>query len=169
MIVGTAPIDIITKVVLVALSSVITAGFAVKYYHRKELSAWMKETYRFTKMIFPILLVGVFISGIIQPIIPPELIVALAGTISISGNIFAVLFGTIAYFPALVEVPIADMFLQLGMHPGPLMAYLIADPAVSIQTLLVVNRIMKPARTLVYGLLIIVFSIVAGLSYGMWF
>ncbi|MFW9850440.1 MAG: permease [Candidatus Thorarchaeota archaeon] len=169
MIFGTAPIDITLKLILVILSSFITAGVAARYYHRDELSAWMKETFKFIKMIFPILLVGVFISGLIQPVIPPELIVSLAGTNSLSGNIFAVLFGTIAYFPALVEVPIADMFLQLGMHPGPLMAYLIADPAVSIQTLLVVNKIMKLARTLTYGLLIMLFSIIAGLSFGMWF
>jgi uncharacterized membrane protein YraQ (UPF0718 family) len=169
MIFGTAPIDIVLKIMLVSLSSIVTSGIAVKYYHRAEISAWMKETYKFIKMIFPILLVGVFISGLIQPVIPPELIVALAGTNSIAGNVFATLFGTIAYFPALVEVPIADMFLQLGMHPGPLMVYLLADPAVSIQTLLVVNKIMKPARTLMYGLLLIVFSIIAGLSYGMWF
>ena len=92
MIFGTAPIDIFLKVILVAVSSIITAGITWKFYSRAEISAWMKETYRFIKMIFPILLVGVFISGLIQPIIPPELIVALAGTNSISGNIFAVLF-----------------------------------------------------------------------------
>jgi uncharacterized protein len=32
------------------------------------------------------------------------------------------------YFPTLVEVPIANMFLGLGMHRGPLLAYLMADP-----------------------------------------
>ncbi|MDF1539162.1 MAG: permease [Candidatus Thorarchaeota archaeon] len=169
MIFGTAPIDLFLKILLVLGASIVTAGFALVYYEKSEIREWMKETFRFIKMIFPILLVGVFLSGMIMPLIPPELIVSLAGTNSLGGNIFAVLFGTIAYFPALVEVPIADMFMQLGMHQGPLMAYLIADPAVSIQTLLVVNKIMKPARTVMYGLLIIVFSVLAGLFYGMWF
>ncbi len=169
MVIGTAPIDLLIKLGLVIVGSIITAILAYLFYDHNELHQWMKETYRFIKMIFPILLIGVFISGLIKPIVPPELIVALAGTNSIGGNVFAVLFGTIAYFPTLVEVPIADMFLQLGMHPGPLMAYLIADPAVSIQTLLVVNRIMKPARTIAYGLLLMLFSIAAGLFYGMWY
>ncbi|MFW9920321.1 MAG: permease [Candidatus Thorarchaeota archaeon] len=168
MIFGTAPIDLLLKILLVLLGTLATTLIAIYVYDRNELGLWMKETYRFIKMIFPILLVGVFISGMIQPIVPPELIVALAGTNSIGGNVFAVLFGTIAYFPTLVEVPIADMFLQLGMHPGPLMAYLIADPAISIQTLLVVNRIMKPARTAAYGLLLMLFSVAAGFLYGMW-
>ncbi|TFG12657.1 permease [Candidatus Thorarchaeota archaeon] len=167
MVFGTAPVDLLTKIILVAVSTLITAIIAMLYYGRNELKFWMKETRRFIRMLFPILLVGVFISGLIRPLIPAELIVALAGTNSIGGNLFAVLFGTVAYFPTLVEVPIADMFLQLGMHPGPLMAYLIADPAVSIQTLLVVNKIMKPARTLAYGVLLVVMSVVTGLLYGM--
>lgn len=167
MIFGTALIDLILKLALVSISSLFTAAFALAYYERSEVKNWMKETYQFFKMIFPILLVGVFISGVITPLVPQELIVGLAGTNSISGNLFAVLFGTIAYFPTLVEVPIAQMFLELGMHQGPLMAYLIADPAVSIQTLLVINRIIKPRRTIAYAVLIIVFSIIAGMTYGM--
>lgn len=168
MVFGTAPVELLSKIILVSVSTIITAIIALMFYSRGELGHWMTETRRFIKMLFPILLVGVFISGLIRPLVPAELIVALAGTNSLAGNTFAVLFGTIAYFPTLVEVPIADMFLQLGMHPGPLMAYLIADPAVSLQTLLVVNKIMRPARTIAYGLLLITFSIAAGLLYGMW-
>lgn len=167
MIFGTAPLDFTIRIVLVAAAAVLTGALAISYYDHADLGNWMKETFRFIKMIFPILLVGVFISGMIRPLVPPELIVALAGTNTIEGNMFAVLFGTIAYFPTLVEVPIADMFLQLGMHHGPLMAYLIADPAISIQTLLVVNRIMKPRRTTAYGALLVVFSVVSGLLFGM--
>ena len=167
MIFGTAQVDFLTKLILVSATTLLTAAFALRYYDSGDLKRWMNETFRFVKMIFPILLVGVFISGSIQPLVPPELIVALAGANTIEGNIFAVLFGTIAYFPTLVEVPIADMFLQLGMHQGPLMAYLIADPAVSIQTLLVVNRIMKPTRTATYGILLVIFSVMSGFLYGM--
>ncbi|MBS3795755.1 MAG: permease [Candidatus Thorarchaeota archaeon] len=169
MVFGTAPIDLLSKIILVSAATIITAIIALMFYSRSELGYWMTETRRFIRMLFPILLVGVFISGLIRPLVPAELVVALAGTNSLAGNAFAVLFGTIAYFPTLVEVPIADMFLQLGMHPGPLMAYLVSDPAVSIQTLLVVNKIMKPARTIAYGLLLMAFSIAAGFLYGMWF
>ena len=117
-------------------------------------------------MIFPILLVGVFISGAMKPLIPQELIAGYAGKNTLFANFIAVMFGTIAYFPTLVEVPIAQMFLELGMNKGPLMAYLIADPAVSIQTMLVVNRIIKPKKTIAYALLIIIFSSLAGYLYG---
>ncbi|TFG08050.1 permease [Candidatus Thorarchaeota archaeon] len=166
MIFGTAPVDLILKGALVLVTSIITAVLGLTYYTRVEIKSWLRETYRFTKMIFPILLIGVFISGVIRPLIPQVLVVDYTGTNTVLANFIAVMFGTIAYFPTLVEVPIAEMFMELGMHHGPLMAYLIADPAVSIQTLLVVNKIMKPARTIAYAVLLILFSIAAGLAYG---
>lgn len=167
MIFGTAPLELTMKLLLVAISSILSVFFVFRYYNKQERKAWLKETWTFFKLIFPILIVGVFISGALKPLIPQELVAEYAGKNTIFANFVAVLFGTIAYFPTLVEVPVAQMFLELGMHKGPLMAYLIADPAVSIQTMLVVNRIIKPKKTVAYALLIIVFSVLAGYAYGM--
>jgi len=167
MIFGTAPIDLSLQLILVGISTILTAIFSFKFYSKIERNEWMKESFGFVKMIFPILLVGVFISGAIMPLIPESLIVSLAGTNTLSANLFAVLFGTIAYFPTLLEVPIAKLFLDLGMNIGPLMSYLIADPAVSIQTLLVINSIIKTKKTITYTVLILVLSALSGWIYGM--
>lgn len=167
MIFGTAPIDLSLKLILVGISTIVTAIFSFKFYSKTERNEWMKESFEFIKLIFPILLVGVFISGALMPLIPESLIVSLAGENTLFSNFLAVLFGTIAYFPTLVEVPIAKMFLDLGMHIGPLMSYLIADPAVSIQTLLVVNSIIKTKKTLTYAGLILILSALSGWIYGM--
>jgi len=166
MIAGTAPLDLIVKLGLTALFSLMTVFFAYRYYHRDEINAWMHETYSFMKLIFPMLLLGVFISGVIKPLIPPELIVNIAGNNTILANIIAALFGTIAYFPTLVEVPVAQMFLDLGMHRGPLMSYLLVDPGVSLQTLVVVNTIIGPKKTFTYAVYMLVFGITAGYLYG---
>jgi hypothetical protein len=72
------------------------------------------------------------------------------------------------YFPTLVEVPIANMFLQLGMHRGPLLAYLIADPALSIQSILITGKVIGGQKTWVYVGLVTVFATAAGLLYGAW-
>ena len=48
---------------------------------------------------------------------------------TVLANMAGVVLGVFMYFPTLVEVPIAKMFLSLGMHPGPLIAYLMADPS----------------------------------------
>jgi len=166
MIAGTAPLNLTTKLILVGAFSLMTAFFAVKYYDREEINSWMQETYSFMKMIFPILLLGVFISGVLKPLIPQTLIASIAGSNTILANIIAALFGTVAYFPTLVEVPVAEMFLELGMHRGPLMSYLLVDPGVSLQTLLVVNTIIGPKKTFMYAVYMLGFGILAGYLYG---
>jgi len=167
MVVGTAPIDLNTKYVLVSILSLLTTVFAYKFYERDEIKAWLTETLNFTKMIFPILLLGVFLSGILKPLIPPELIASIAGQNTFLANFAAALFGTVAYFPTLVEVPIAKMFLDLGMSQGPLMTYLLVDPVVSLQTLLVVNTIIGSKRTAAYAVLLFAFGMLGGYSYGL--
>ena len=167
MVAGTAPLQLSEKLVAVGLLSLITAGLAKLYYNGDEITAWLRETYQFMKLIFPILLVGVFLSGVIKPIIPQELVANIAGQNTILANLAAALFGLVAYFPTLVEVPVAKMFMDLGMHEGPLMSYLLVDPGVSLQTLLVVNSIIKPRRTIMYAVYMIVFGIAAGYIYGL--
>ena len=79
-----------------------------------------------------------FIVGMVREVIRPEWIEALAGSNTVLANAVAVGFGVFMYFPTLVEVPVARMFLDLGMHPGPLLAYLMADPELSLQSMLMV-------------------------------
>ncbi len=98
---------------------------------------WLWESWRFVKQIFPLLIVGVFFVGVMRVIIRPEWIEALAGQNTLLGNLAGVVFGVFMYFPTLVEVPIAKMFLSLGMHRGPLLAYLMADPELSLQSILI--------------------------------
>jgi hypothetical protein len=71
------------------------------------------------------------------------------------------------YFPTLVEVPIARMFLDLGMHRGPLLAYLLADPALSIQSIMVTGKILGRRMTVTYVSLVVVFSTLAGYLFGL--
>ena len=77
-------------------------------------------------------------------------------------------FGVFMYFPTLVEVPVARMFLDLGMHPGPLLAYLMADPELSLQSMLMVAVVIGRAKTAAYVGAVALFSISAGLIYGAW-
>jgi uncharacterized membrane protein YraQ (UPF0718 family) len=72
------------------------------------------------------------------------------------------------YFPTLVEVPVAQTFLALGMHRGPLLAYLLADPELSIQSILITNSVIGKKKTATYVVLVAVFSTLAGLIFG-WF
>ena len=130
--------------------------------------AWLWEAWRFVKQIFVLLVVGVFVVGMVRQVIRPEWIEALAGSNTLQANAVAVGFGVFMYFPTLVEVPVARMFLDLGMHPGPLLAYLMADPELSLQSMLMVAAVVGRTKTAAYVGLVAVFSICAGLLYGAW-
>jgi len=130
--------------------------------------AWLWESWRFVKQIFALLVVGVFVVGVIRQLIQPEWIQSLAGSNTLLANMVAVVFGVFMYFPTLVEVPVARMFLDLGMHRGPLLAYLMADPELSLQSILMVAAVIGRPKTFSYVGLVAVFSVMAGLLYGAW-
>ncbi|MFC1996495.1 permease [Chloroflexota bacterium] len=133
-----------------------------------ETRDFLWESWRFEKQIFPLLVVGVFVVGMIREIIRPEWIQTLAGENTISANFIGVVFGVFMYFPTLVEVPIAQMFLELGMHRGPLLAYLISDPELSLQSILITASIIGRLQAWVYVGWVALFSILSGLLYGAW-
>jgi hypothetical protein len=156
------------KFFAVALCLALLAVTARRALPREDVLAWIWESWRFVKQIFPLLVGGVFVVGMLRVLIRPEWIEALAGTNSIAGNFAGVAFGVIMYFPTLVEVPIAKMFLDLGMHRGPLLAYLMADPELSLQSILIISAIIGRRMTAAYVGLVALFSAVAGFAYGAW-
>lgn len=146
----------------------ISIGFvARRSFSKDELSGWIWETWKFVKQIFPLLIVGVFAAGIVRVIIPESWVRTIAGQNTIWANLVGVLFGVFMYFPTLVEVPIAKMFLDLGMARGPLLAYLLSDPELSLQSILVLNGVMGKKKTAIYVSLVAVFSTLAGYIFGL--
>jgi uncharacterized membrane protein YraQ (UPF0718 family) len=152
--------------VVLAISAL--AILAWKGLTRDELRSWLWESWRFVKQIFPLLVIGVFSVGVIRVLVRPEWIQTLAGRNTVLGNLAGVIFGVFMYFPTLVEVPIAKMFLSLGMHRGPLLAYLMADPELSLQSILIVSTIIGRVKSWTYAAWVALFSVLAGLIYGAW-
>jgi len=155
---------------LIAEIALITAVWwmAAKRFDAYEVQEWLWEMWRFVKQIIPLLIVGVFLAGMARAIIPATWIRAIAGQNTWWANLVGVLFGVFMYFPTLVEVPIAQTFLSLGMHRGPLLAYLLADPELSLQSILITNSVIGRKKTAVYVVLVTIFSTLSGLIFG-WF
>jgi uncharacterized membrane protein YraQ (UPF0718 family) len=139
---------------------------AAKHFDEFEIQEWLWEMWRFVKQIIPLLLVGVFLAGMARAIIPATWIQTIAGRNTVWANLVGVLFGVFMYFPTLVEVPIAQTFLSLGMHRGPLLAYLLADPELSLQSILITNKVIGKKKTAVYVVLVTIFSTLSGLIFG---
>jgi uncharacterized membrane protein YraQ (UPF0718 family) len=152
----------------VLLALVVLAWILKTKLSEGETRDFLWESWKFIKQIFPLLVAGVFAVGVIRALIKPEWIEALAGQNTLLGNLAGVVFGVFMYFPTLVEVPIAQMFLSLGMHRGPLLAYLMADPELSLQSILIISVIIGRLKTWVYVGWVALFSTLAGLIYGAW-
>jgi uncharacterized protein len=167
LVVGTAPISSNLRYALIFPLVLLQLIMAFSWLSKEKRSAWWDETIKFVSQIVPLLLVGVFFASAITHLIPKEQFQALASQNNLLTNFFAVMFGALAYFPALVEVPIAENFMKLGMNQGPLMAYMLADPVLSLQGLLVIRKLIGTKKMLVYAGSIVVLTTLAGYFYGL--
>jgi hypothetical protein len=165
---GGVAVELPGKLFGVILVMLALCYMARKHFEEYEIQQWLWETWRFVRQIFPLLVVGVFGVGVIRQFLRPEWIWAVAGTNSVFGNVAGVVFGVFMYFPTLVEVSIAKMFLSLGMHRGPLIAYLMADPELSLQSILITASIIGRTKAWTYVGWVALFSTLSGLAYGAW-
>ena len=165
---GASPAIQLLKVKLIGLAPLLIALIFVarRALSRDDVLSWMRETWVFVRTIVPLLLVGVFVAGMLRVVIPAEFVSQHFGGTTVGASFAAVLFGVVAYFPTLVEVPMARLFLDLGMGRGPLLAYLLSDPVISLPSMLVIRRLIGNRRLFWYVVIIIACCTAAGLIYG---
>jgi uncharacterized membrane protein YraQ (UPF0718 family) len=138
-----------------------------RWFTRGELKLWMKETFRFVKLIVPWLLVGVFVAGMIIVAVPEDVVSSVVGGNSLLANFTASFLGALMYFATLTEVPIVRAFTDLGMGKGPTLALLLAGPALSLPNMLVIRRIMGTRKTLTYIALVVTMATFTGYIFGL--
>jgi uncharacterized membrane protein YraQ (UPF0718 family) len=138
-----------------------------RWFTRGELKLWMKETFRFVKLIVPWLLVGVFVAGMIVVAVPENVVSSVVGGNSLLSCFIASFLGALMYFATLTEVPIVRAFTDLGMGKGPTLALLLAGPALSLPNMLVIRKIMGIQKTLVYIILVVIMATLAGYIFGL--
>ena len=138
-----------------------------RWFSRAEIVEWLKETLHFTRLIIPWLLVGVFVAGILTVVIPQSFVVQFVGGNTFFGNFIASLFGALMYFATLTEVPFIRAFMDLGMGKGPALALLLAGPALSLPSMLVLRNVMGTGKMLTYVGLVVVMATVTGYIFGL--
>ncbi|MBN1127587.1 MAG: permease, partial [Chitinispirillaceae bacterium] len=148
---------------------------AITATDKGEAGDWLSQTWSFVKQITPLLLVGVLAAGFFlgrvghEGIIPSQWISTLVGGNSLGANFFASIVGAFMYFATLTEVPILQGLMGSGMGKGPALALLLAGPALSVQSVLVINAVIGSKKTIAYMTLVVAMSTVAGLLYGTFF
>lgn len=143
-----------------------------KWFRREELREWTMSTWILSKQILPLLFAGVLLAGFLlgrpghEGLIPSSWISGLVGGNSLRANLFASVAGALMYFATLTEVPILQGLIGSGMGQGPALALLLAGPAVSLPSILVIRSIMGTKKTLVYVALVVIMSTLTGLLFG---
>lgn len=70
------------------------------------------------------------------------------------------------YFATVTEVPILQALLGSGMGQGPALALLLAGPALSLPSMIVLRSYLGTKMTAAYVTIVILLSTAAGLLYG---
>jgi uncharacterized membrane protein YraQ (UPF0718 family) len=137
-----------------------------------ELGDWFAASWGFAKQILPLLFVGILIAGLLlgrpgqEGLVPSEWISGAVGGNSLGANLFASVAGAFMYFATLTEVPILQGLLGNGMGRGPALALLLAGPALSLPSILVIRSVIGTRKTMVFIILVAIMATITGLTYG---
>ena len=158
--------------VVAGVFAVALAAMILGWFRRPELGEWCGSTWGFAKQILPLLFVGVLAAGFLlgrpghEGLIPSEWVSEAVGGNSLRANLVASVAGALMYFATLTEVPILQGLIGSGMGKGPALALLLAGPALSLPSMLVLRSILGTKKTLVYVALVIAMATASGLIYG---
>jgi len=150
----------------------ITTILSTLLFQKKLLVEWIRSTLDYTLQVTPFLFIGVLIAGFLlgrpgqEALIPSSWIEGLLGGNSLFANFFAAFSGALMYFATLTEVPILQGLRGAGMGDGPALALLLAGPALSLPSILVISKAIKWKKTLIFAGLVVLFSTLAGVVFG---
>jgi len=150
------------KVLVWAAGMAVVAIYAWRVKTWEEIKGWLNETWWFVRMIFPLLLAGVFIVGIIGAVLPQEWIEIWLGGAGLRQSFLATMIGAVTYFATMTEAPFVDTMMTLGMGQGPALALLLTGPGISLPNWLAIARVFGIKKTLVYIPTIIVLGTLVG-------
>jgi len=152
---------------------VLLAYMLARWFRRDELSSWLSATWGFARQIIPLLFAGVLAAGFLMGrpgtdagLIPSRWIEAAVGGNSLRANLLASVAGALMYFATLTEVPIVQGLIGSGMGQGPALALLLAGPALSLPSMLVIRSVIGTKKMLTYVAVVVVMATITGMIFG---
>ncbi|MEX0602402.1 MAG: permease [Bacteroidota bacterium] len=159
-------LDPTVKGALIVGSLLGIGGLIVGKFEREHSADWLRETWDLSKKILPFLFLGVFFAGMIEAVVPREIITRLVGDNTMAANAVASTFGAFMYFATLTEVPIVQQLMNLGMNKGPALTLFLTGNALSLPSMIVLFKVMGKKQASVYIVTVMGLSIVAGFLFG---
>ena len=166
---ATSKLEFSIKWTIVAAFIVAAAFVLTRYFSSEEKSAFFGETWSLTKKIFPLLVVGSFITGVIGFFMPTELLRIYLGSNSFLACFSASIIGALLYMPTLLEVAIVGTLFGYSTGitaPGPALSLLLAGPTLSLPSMIVIMRVIGLKKGGVYISLVVIVSTLVGMLYG---
>ena len=140
------------KVVLFLIPMAATSLYAWRAFDSASIKDWLRETLWFVRLIFPLMLIGVFVVGIIKALLPEAWVQTWLGGNSLPATFLATLIGAVTYFATLTEAPFVHALMTLGMGPAPALGLLLAGPGLSAPNMIAIARVFGVKKALVYVL-----------------
>lgn len=166
---ATSSIAFVLKWVIVAAFILASAFVLKKYFYDDERSFFFHETWDLAKKIFPLLIIGTFITGVIGYFLPVDWIRAIFGSNSFLACFVASVIGALLYMPTLLEVPVVGTLFGYSAGvtaPGPALSLLLAGPSLSLPSMIVIMRVIGPKKGGAYIALVVLISTFVGMLYG---
>ncbi|MFO7907282.1 MAG: permease [Pirellulaceae bacterium] len=154
---------------LAGAMGVLVVIMSLMWLDKPDFMTWMDNTWTFSKLLIPLLFGGVFIVGFLGALVPEKQVAALVGDNSLFSNLVASVVGCLFYFATLTEIPILEALMKNGMASGPALALLLAGPALSLPSILVIRSVIGNQKTAVFMVLVVVMATIAGVGYGTMF
>jgi uncharacterized membrane protein YraQ (UPF0718 family) len=163
------------KWIITGVLAAVLVYILMTWFKKNELGEWCSACWGFAVQILPLLFFGVILAGFLlgrpgrDGIIPSVWVEHAVGGNSVRSNLFASVAGAFMYFATLTEVPILQGLIGAGMGKGPALALLLAGPALSLPSMLVIRSIMGTGKTVVFVSLVIVMATISGIIFGTFF
>jgi uncharacterized membrane protein YraQ (UPF0718 family) len=159
---------------LTAFGLAALAVMMLRWYEKEELGQWAQETWGFAKQITPLLLGGILVSGWLMGrpgtgagLVPSSWVAAAVGGDHLGASLLASVAGALMYFATLTEVPVLQTLLGSGMGRGPALALLLAGPALSLPSMIVIRSYLGTRKTLAYVAIVVLLATLSGWVYGL--
>ncbi len=154
------------KVTVWFAATAVASVYAWKALTAEEIQSFLRESWWFVKLIFPLLLVGVFLVGVLGKLLPEDWIRDWLGGNGMAASFFATLIGAVSYFATMTEAPFVDTLMKLGMGRGPALALLLTGPGLSLPNWIAIARVFGIKKSFVYVITIIMVGTFVGWFFG---
>jgi uncharacterized membrane protein YraQ (UPF0718 family) len=156
----------LNKVLVWGMATAVMALYAWKALSTEEIKNFLRESWWFIRLIFPLLLLGVFLVGVIGKLLPEEWIREWLGGNGLTASFLATVIGAFSYFATMTEAPFVDTLMNLGMGKGPALALLLTGPGLSLPNWIAIARVFGIKKSIVYVITIVILGTFVGWFFG---